>query len=74
MRNEESGMKNKPWAENEEQSAKKRNPQPAPSFMPDSSFLILHYYNNVRGSVITPVTAAAAAVRGEARSVREPGP
>ena len=26
------------------------------------------------GSVTTPVTAAAAATRGEARMVREPGP
>ena len=29
---------------------------------------------SVRGSVIHPVTAAAAAVSGLARSVREPGP
>jgi hypothetical protein len=28
----------------------------------------------VRGSVITPVTAAAAATSGEARMVRLPGP
>lgn len=32
------------------------------------------YYNNVRGSVITPVTAAAAATKGEAKTVRAPGP
>ena len=31
-------------------------------------------YINSLGSVITPVTAAAAATSGEARIVREPGP
>ena len=31
-------------------------------------------YINVLGSVITPVTAAAAAVSGLANKVREPGP
>ena len=33
-----------------------------------------NYSINVLGSVMTPVTAAAAATRGEARMVREPGP
>ena len=32
------------------------------------------FHNNVRGSVITPVTAAAAATSGEQRRVRAPGP
>ena len=32
------------------------------------------FHNNVRGSVITPVTAAAAATSGDARIVRAPGP
>ena len=32
------------------------------------------FHNSVLGSVITPVTAAAAATKGDARMVREPGP
>ena len=32
------------------------------------------FHNSVLGSVITPVTAAAAATNGDARMVREPGP
>jgi hypothetical protein len=32
------------------------------------------YYNNSLGSVTTPVTAAAAATNGLAKSVRAPGP
>ena len=36
--------------------------------------LSLFFYINVLGSVITPVIAAAAAVSGLARRVREPGP
>ena len=32
------------------------------------------FHNNSLGSVITPVTAAAAATKGDARMVREPGP
>ena len=32
------------------------------------------FHSNVLGSVITPVTAAAAATRGEQRMVRAPGP
>ena len=31
-------------------------------------------FHSLRGSVITPVTALAATVRGEARMVRAPGP
>ena len=34
----------------------------------------LIYYMNSLGSVMTPVTAAAAAVSGDARMVRAPGP
>ena len=32
------------------------------------------FHNSVLGSVITPVTAAAAATSGDANMVREPGP
>ena len=32
------------------------------------------FHNNSLGSVITPVTAAAAATKGDARMVRAPGP
>ena len=40
----------------------------------NSPFDSHNYSINVLGSVMTPVTAAAAATRGEARMVREPGP
>jgi hypothetical protein len=43
-------------------------------FKANSQKLTANSYKNSRGSVTTPVTAAAAATNGEAKSVLAPGP